>query len=171
MNSFFTFWILKPKSNYWIFLPLGYTFFLQILTGFPKPESLKKFDANDLFIRFSEELFGYPFWLQDLSHLPLFFALAWLWSWKLGPINGFTNLFQNKAFLISAIYAVVNEMAQEFIPDRFPSVGRLNYELIRGVFGSVYTLAFHPEIFPLSDLITYTGYSFLIAPSLSSNVG
>ncbi|MFL2928938.1 MAG: hypothetical protein ACJZ72_10200 [Opitutales bacterium] len=87
MNSFFTFWILKPKSNYWIFLPLGYTFFLQILTGFPKPESLKKFDANDLFIRFSEELFGYPFWLQDLSHLPLFFALAWLWSWKLGPIN------------------------------------------------------------------------------------
>lgn len=133
MNSFFTFWILKPKSNYWIFLPLGYTFFLQILTGFPKPESLKKFDANDLFIRFSEELFGYPFWLQDLSHLPLFFALAWLWSWKLGPINGFTNLFQNKAFLISAIYAVVNEMAQEFIPDRFPSVGDMIMNL-SGVF-------------------------------------
>ena len=99
---------------------------------------LKKFDANDLFIRFSEELFGYPFWLQDLSHLPLFFALAWLWSWKIGPIRGFTELLPNKAFLISAIYAVVNEMAQEFIPDRFPSLGDLIMNL-SGVFLGVFT--------------------------------
>ena len=137
MNSFFRFWITKPRNVYWILLPLGYTLLLQILTGFPKPESLKKFDANELFVRFSEELFGYPFWLQDLSHLPLFLTLAWLWSWILGHISGFRGLCQNKAFLISAIYAVANEMAQTFIPDRFPSVGDLIMNLA-GVFLGVF---------------------------------
>ena len=46
-------------------------------------------------------------------------------------------MFQNKAFLISAIYAVVNEMAQEFIPDRFPSVGDMIMNL-SGVFLGVF---------------------------------
>ena len=131
MNSFFKFWIKKTDSKIFLIFPIGYTLFLQILTGFPKPDSLNDIDANKLFIRFSEELFSYPFWLQDLSHLPLFFAFAWLWSWQLSPLSHFKNLFRNKASIISYSYAVLNELIQAFIPDRFPSPG----DLIMNIFG------------------------------------
>jgi len=112
---------------------LGYTFFLQVLTGFPKPKSLKNIDAHELFVRFSEGLFAYPFWLQDLSHLPLFFALAWLWSWYLGPVLTLSSFHKNKAFYIAFLYGITNEMLQAFIPDRFPSPGDLIMHLA-GVF-------------------------------------
>jgi len=112
---------------------LGYTFFLQVLTGFPKPKSLKNIDAHELFVRFSEGLFAYPFWLQDLSHLPLFFALAWLWSWCLGPVLTLSSFHKNKAFYIAFLYGITNEMLQAFIPDRFPSPGDLIMNLA-GVF-------------------------------------
>ena len=125
MNTFFYFWSNRPNKSLWILLPLGYTFFLQILTGFPKPNSLRSLDANELFVRFSEELFGYPFWLQDLSHLPLFFGLAWLWSWYFGPVNTLIYALKNKAFYIATLYGITNELAQAFIPDRFPSAGDL----------------------------------------------
>ena len=133
MNIFFQFWGMKPRRKLWILLPLSYTLFLQILTGFPKPGSLKDRDAHELFVRFSEELFAYPFWLQDLSHLPLFFGLAWLWSWQLGPVIRLKNTLFNKAAVISYSYAVINEMIQAFIPDRFPSPGDLIMNVV-GVF-------------------------------------
>ena len=133
MKTIFHFWSNPPPSKLWIALPLGYTFFLQVLTGFPKPDSLKELDANELFVRFSEELFAYPFWLQDLSHLPLFYGVAWLWSWYLGPIRSFSSALNCKAFYIATLYGIINEMAQAFIPDRFPSPGDLIMNLA-GVF-------------------------------------
>jgi len=133
VSTFFYFWSNRPDKRLWILFPLGYTFFLQILTGFPKPNSLKALDANELFVRFSEELFGYPFWLQDLSHLPLFYVLAWLWSWYFGPAYTFTSALKNKAFYIATLYGITNELAQAFIPERFPSAGDLIMNLA-GVF-------------------------------------
>ena len=94
MNSFFKFWIKKTDSKIFLLIPIGYTLFLQILTGFPKPDSLNDIDANKLFIRFSEELFSYPFWLQDLSHLPLFL-----------PLHGYGH-GNSVRFLILKIYFV-----------------------------------------------------------------
>ncbi|MEC7394676.1 MAG: hypothetical protein VX839_07300, partial [Verrucomicrobiota bacterium] len=67
-----------PPGKKFLLLPIAYTLFLQIITGIPKPGTLKNIDANELLVRFSTELFDYPYWLQDLSHLPLFFALGWL---------------------------------------------------------------------------------------------
>jgi VanZ family protein len=139
MKSFFQFWVRKPKEKLWLILPFSYTLFLQILTGFPKPDSLKNLDANKLFVRFSEELFDYPFWLQDLSHFPLFFTLAWLWSWQLGCIEKISKCFIHPAFLFSCFYAIANEMAQAFIPDRFPSPG----DLIMNLAGVLFGLASH----------------------------
>ena len=106
-------------------MPVCYTLFLQLITGLPKPDALKHFDANELLIRFSEELFDYPYWLQDLSHLPLFFVLAWLWSWYLGPIERIGQALRNKALLFSLAYGCINELTQAFIPERFPSLGDL----------------------------------------------
>jgi VanZ family protein len=96
-------------------------------------------DANELFVRFSEELFDYPFWLQDLSHFPLFFTLAWLWSWQLGCIQKISKFFIHPASLFSCFYAIANEMVQAFIPDRFPSPG----DLIMNLAGVLFGLASH----------------------------
>ena len=135
MNLFLNFWIIPPQKKILILLPLSYTFFLQLLTGFPKPNSLEEINANEIFIRFSEELFDYPYWLQDLSHLPLFFIFAWLWSWQIGPYTSLKKVFSNKAAIISFSYAVINEMGQAFIPDRFPSIGDLIMNLTGVAFG------------------------------------
>ena len=51
----------------------------QAITGIPKPDALEDFNASDFAIRFAEKLYDYPYWLQDLSHLPLFLYLpGWL---------------------------------------------------------------------------------------------
>ena len=78
-------WIFNPpsESRFWVLLPLTFLFILQILTGLPRPELLEQFDASNLLVEFSEEIFSYPFWLQDLSHLPLFAIFSWLWYWYL----------------------------------------------------------------------------------------
>ena len=125
IRGLLSFWVQKPSSKAWIAMPISYMIMLQVLTGLPKPESLRKFDSNEFILRFSEELFDYPFWLQDLSHLPLFFGLAWLWSWFLGPPNRLTSAFASKAFLLSLGYGFFNELIQTFIPQRFPSAGDL----------------------------------------------
>ena len=125
LRGWIAFWSQKPKRNSWIALPLGYVFFLQLITGLPKPGALKGFDANEILIRFSEELFDYPYWLQDLSHLPLFFVLAWLWSWYLGPVERIGLAWKNQAFIFSLAYGCINELTQAFIPERFPSFGDL----------------------------------------------
>jgi len=125
LNRLISFWGTKPSSKAWIVLPIGYTLILQVLTGLPKPESLRNFDSHELIVRLSEQLFDYPFWLQDLSHLPLFCGLAWLWSWFLGPPCSLSSALTNKALLLSLGYGIFNELIQAFIPQRFPSMGDL----------------------------------------------
>jgi hypothetical protein len=124
-SSWTIFWGQKPEHKRWMALPICYTVFLQLITGLPKPDALRRFDGNELLIRFSEELFDYPYWLQDLSHLPLFFVLAWLWSWYLGPVERIGLASGNKALLFSLVYGCINELTQAFIPERFPSLGDL----------------------------------------------
>ena len=121
-RSWLQFWSRRPSRKTWAALPLLYMLFLQFLTGLPKPEGLREFDAHELLLRFSEEIFDYPFWLQDLSHLPLFLVLAWLWSWFLGPIDRLSSTLSNRAFQLSLGYEIFNEMIQAFIPQRFPSL-------------------------------------------------
>ena len=76
------FWLIAPSaSKSWFLFPLLYTLFIQILTGIPKPSILRERSADDMLLQFAEEIFDYPYWLQDISHLPLFFLFAWLWSW------------------------------------------------------------------------------------------
>jgi len=118
-----------PPGKLFLILPIGYTLFLQLITGIPKPGTLQKIDANELFVRLSAELFDYPYWLQDLSHLPLFFTLGWLWIWiSRKPYN--KGLFKNPASFVAFSYACFNELAQAFIPERFPSAGDLFMNLI-----------------------------------------
>ena len=126
---------LLPKHLIrWLYIPenplfrrgtaLAYLFFLQAITGIPKPAALEKFDANEFAVRFAEKLYDYPYWLQDLSHLPLFFVFTWLAHWFFA-YSGKMNGYNTKAIFVSSFYAFFNEGIQAIIPDRFPSPGDL----------------------------------------------
>ena len=59
-------WFHLPESLFFRkFTPLAYLFFLQAITGIPKPGALDEFNASDFAIRFAEMLYDYPYWLQD----------------------------------------------------------------------------------------------------------
>ena len=129
-------WIFYPPSDHrvWVLLPLSFSFFLQFLTGLPKPDLLERLDASKLLIEFSEGVFSYPFWLQDLSHLPLFALFSWLWYWYFKVQR---TLLASPAFHISWSYACVNELSQFLVPNRFPSVGDLIMNLLGVALSSV----------------------------------
>ena len=116
-------WFLAPTSSrVWILIPVSYSIFIQLLTGIPKPDILKSAAVHDLFIQISESIFDYPFWLQDLSHFPLFFLFAWLWTWYLRRVQQtIPTLLYSVCITVS--FAVINEITQFFIPQRFPSLG------------------------------------------------
>ena len=104
--------------------------FLQLLTGIPQPETLKDLGSEKFLISFSEELFSYPFWLQDLSHLPLFLIFSWAWAWYFGPAKLFDKFTKNSCLYICLLYACLNELSQFLVPMRFPSLGDLIMNLI-----------------------------------------
>ena len=133
------FWLIAPtNSRIFILLPLSYTIIIQILTGFPRSETLREISASELLIRFSEELFDYPFWLQDLSHFPLFFGFSWVWAWYLRR----ANRGKNRLFLTIALasgYAILNELTQIYIPQRFPSLG----DIVTNLLGVTTAISIH----------------------------
>ena len=136
-------WLVAPnKSVFWVFIPLGYTLIIQTLTGFPKPETLKEISAHDFLLYISEELFNYPFWLQDLSHFPLFFVFAWLWTWFLRR-NNYQSKNLVKSLLICISFAILNEFSQFFIPRRFPS----SADVIMNLAGVIFSILIHSYFF------------------------
>lgn len=130
-------WFFAPsRSRMWILLPISYSIIIQILTGIPKPDALKDAAVHELFIEISEGIFDYPFWLQDLSHFPLFFLFAWLWTWYIRRFQQTIPTLLCTLF-ITISFAVINELTQFFIPQRFPSVGDIIMNL-SGVFSALF---------------------------------
>jgi len=109
--------------------------FLQFLTGIPKPEYLELLDGPEGLWEFSKIIYDYPYYLQDLSHFPLFATLAWLWSWYLGgPKEG--KRFRGAALAIAMVYGILNECFQIFLPTRFLSTGDLMMNATGVLFGA-----------------------------------
>ena len=135
MTRFLQFWIKKPTSKAaWAF-PVGYMLVLQLLTGIPKPKFWEDLDGLEGFWELSKIIYDYPYYLQDLSHFPLFAGLAWLWSWYLGgPDQG--KQFHGTALTISMTYGIVNECLQLILPDRFLSTGDLMMNVVGVLFGA-----------------------------------
>ena len=132
--------VAPNHSALWVFVPLSYTLIIQTLTGFPKPETLKEISAHDFLLYISEELFNYPFWLQDLSHFPLFFVFAWLWTWFLRRKDyRYGNLV--KSLLICISFAILNEFSQ-FYSSPFPFYSRCNNELGRSTIQHTHSYLF-----------------------------
>ncbi|MBU62469.1 MAG: hypothetical protein CMI26_08200 [Opitutae bacterium] len=151
LRNILEFWTKKPQKRTWAALPIGYLLFLQLLTGIPKADIIREADGPEFLERFAEELFGYPYWAQDLSHLPLFAVLAWLWSWYLGGPKAGTKWAVAAAW-ISFTYAVLNEMGQYFVPKRFPSVG----DLIMNIIGVTIGLLAHAKLFKAKNRETHS---------------
>ena len=116
-----------------------YTFIIQALTGIPKPEYLKHANVNELLVLFSQEVYDYPFWLQDLSHFPLFFVFTWLWARCIGPISKESWNSTIYLLIISLGYSIVSEVTQIIIPNRFPSIE----DLIMNLSGALTGLLCH----------------------------
>ena len=116
-----------PKNS-WIrnIVPIVYILSLQFVTGIPNPAQLERLNAFEIAVNLSAELYNYPFWLQDLSHFPLFFLLTWFSYWIISKNSKeFSRLCNIKVMLFSISYAFFNEGIQAIIPDRFPSLGDL----------------------------------------------
>ncbi len=132
-------WFFAPtRSKVWILIPISYSLVIQGLTGIPKPDALKDAAAHDLFIQISEGIFDYPFWFQDLSHFPLFFLFTWLWAWYIRRVHQTLPTLLYTLF-ITISFAVINELTQFFIPQRFPSAG----DIIMNLSGVFSALLFH----------------------------
>tara|TARA_B100000242_G_C43044996_1_gene487684 strand:- start:487 stop:933 length:447 start_codon:yes stop_codon:yes gene_type:complete len=115
-------------QNSWIrnIVPIVYIISLQLVTGIPNPGLLERLNAYEIAINLSAELYNYPFWLQDLSHFPLFFLLTWFSYWIISKNSKSCRKFCNiKVMLFSISYAFFNEGIQAIIPERFPSLGDL----------------------------------------------
>ena len=116
-----------PKNS-WIrnIVPIVYILSLQFVTGIPNPAQLERLSAFEIAVNLSAELYNYPFWLQDLSHFPLFFLLTWFSYWIISKNSKeFSRLCNIKVMFFSISYAFFNEGIQAIIPDRFPSLGDL----------------------------------------------
>lgn len=112
-------------------LPFCYVVLLQLLTGIPKPNTLQDRDFSDFAVTFASQIFDYPFWIQDLSHFPLFFILAWFSQWFWQEKTDSTNRILNlKAIIFAVFFSIFNEFIQAFIPDRFPTAGDLLMNLL-----------------------------------------
>ena len=135
MRRFIQFWVNEPARKAWWIIPVGYMLFLQLITGIPKPEFWEQIDGPESFWELSKIIYDYPYVLQDLSHFPLFAALAWLWSWYLGgPSAG--KWFHGKALAIALVYGIFNECFQLFLPTRFLSTGDLMMNVAGVLFGA-----------------------------------
>jgi len=138
---------LDPPSSSiaWLCIPLGYTVILQALTGMPRADLLEGMEASELLVKFSAEIFSYPFWLQDLSHLPLFFGHTWLWLWF---FKSSSKLMRSPALHVSWIYACINELCQFFVPQRFPSFGDLLMNWLGVMLGAACYLYLQKKVYP-----------------------
>jgi hypothetical protein len=138
------FCLIAPNtSKIWFLFPLLYTLFIQILTGIPKPSILRERSADEMLLQFAEEIFDYPYWLQDISHFPLFFLFAWLWSWFFQRKKGGRLFTFYLPMFLCLSFAIFNELAQVFIPQRFPSFGDLAMNLM----GVISALFLHNKAF------------------------
>ncbi|MBG30379.1 MAG: hypothetical protein CMI31_10325 [Opitutae bacterium] len=134
MSRFLQFWIQKPEFMGSWALPVGYMIVLQLLTGIPKPEYLELLEGPESLWELSKIIYDYPYYLQDLSHFPLFAGLAWLWSWHYGgPRSG--KFFHGKALGIAMTYGILNECIQVLLPTRFLSTGDLMMNAAGVLFG------------------------------------
>ena len=135
MNRFLQFWIHRPAFKRSWAVPVGYMVFLQLLTGIPKPEYLELLDGPESLWIFSKIIYDYPYYLQDLSHFPLFAGLAWLWSWHFGGPRG-GKLLHGTALAIAMGYGILNEVIQVLLPTRFLSMGDLMMNVAGVLFGA-----------------------------------
>jgi VanZ family protein len=99
------------------------------LSSVPQPASLDEHQV----------LMVQPTW-QTLLHIPAYFVLALLWwrtlrtrKWPIGAAAG-------TAIILAAIYGVLDEVHQYFVPGRFLSLTDLGMNLIGAVLGGAWAL-------------------------------
>lgn len=73
--------------------------------------------------------------VQNLLHVPVFAGLAWGWAWALRGWQPHRSRRIALAFLLTALYAVIDEGHQSLVPDRTASLVDLGLDLAGALLG------------------------------------
>ena len=99
------------------------------LSSVPQPENI---DAHQV-------LMVQPTW-QTLLHVPAYFVLAWLWWRTLRTRKWPVTASATVAVIIAAVYGVLDEVHQYFVPGRFLSLTDLAMNLTGALLGGAWAL-------------------------------
>lgn len=78
--------------------------------------------------------------VQNILHIPIYGALGFLAFWAVSAWIERTGLQAWTAFLISAVYGVLDEVHQSTVPGRFGSIADVGLDLI-GIIGGLAAFA------------------------------
>jgi uncharacterized membrane protein YeaQ/YmgE (transglycosylase-associated protein family) len=98
-------------------------FWLSSIPGEPSPQD------TGIYVVFT----WVPPALQNLLHIPVFGALAWLWRWALDAWT--TRAPGIIAGLLTAGYGIVDELHQALVPGRYGSLGDMGLNIIGAAIG------------------------------------
>ncbi len=116
----------KPPGRMAACLPLAYMAGIFWLSSIPGEPS-----AQD------PAVYGVVKWVppavQNLLHLPLFGALAWLWRWALEAWT--TRGLGIAAGVLTAGYGVVDELHQTLVPGRYGSLTDMSLNIVGALIG------------------------------------
>ncbi len=116
----------KPPKRAALCLPLAYMagiFWLSSIPGEPSPQDPGTFVL----------VAWVPPALQNMLHVPLFGALAWLWRWTLEAWT--TRAPGIIAGLLTAGYGIVDELHQALVPGRYGSLTDMSLNIIGAAIG------------------------------------
>ncbi len=73
--------------------------------------------------------------LQNLLHVPVFGALAWLWCWSLPAWMQDDRSISVLAFVLTAGYGVLDELHQAWVPGRYATWTDVSLNVIGAAIG------------------------------------
>ena len=116
-------------SNPWFWRAVIGMTALFALSAVPQPENV---DAP-------QALLGTPTW-QNLLHVPAYFILAMLWWRTLRTQKWSVAASVIAAMLVAAVYGVLDEVHQHFVPGRYLSLTDAMLNLVGALLGGMWAL-------------------------------
>ena len=129
-------------SRWRILLPLGYMAAIYALSSISddQPDTL----AGALF------LWVTPQW-QNLLHVPLYAGLTLSWIWALGAFSLRRHKLLILAFLLTALWGLLDEVHQAYVPGRFASITDMLLNVSGAILAIVYFMKRCTPVSPLHD--------------------
>jgi VanZ family protein len=73
--------------------------------------------------------------VQNVLHVPAYAALAWAWRWALVAWLRHTVAIAVSAFAVAALYGLIDEWHQSFVPGRYASLTDVALDAVGAALG------------------------------------